>query len=163
MTYGEGQEDRGDIAFALGDIAFGDASARSDSPDNLGGEAVVALAGEFVAHYADGKMIGTDVHWRREWMVSRFPDGGRDGTERVNLYEGRTTAAPAGPPASRSASTDEQTTGDRSHFALTAALAENERLREALTAISNAATNLDVGRHTISKFAADALSHKEQQ
>lgn len=49
--------------------------------------------GEFIAHYLDGKVIGTDVHWQREWLESRFKDGGRDGTERVVLFAAASTPA----------------------------------------------------------------------
>jgi hypothetical protein len=98
MTYGEGQEDGGDLSFRV------DTSARSDQQDNLGGEAVVAAcersAFEAWAKHMHGNRALSD------------PDAG----SMWSAWQGRAAATPA----------------SREHFALTAALAENERLREAL-------------------------------
>jgi hypothetical protein len=108
MTYGEGQEDGGDLSFRV------DSSARSDQQDNLGGEEVVSA----------GKLI-SDLEYA---VLGVMRTGDLD---RVN----------AAKDALRAALTTAPVTGHREHFALTAALAENERLREALTLMLPLARN----------------------
>jgi hypothetical protein len=151
MSYGNGQEDGGDRSFRLDD-----SSARSGEQDNLGAPAVVSAGWRPIETAPeDGRCllaINTDDGYefgvllrdaKGRWIHDGEPTFCHgyyyEPTHWMPLPEAP-TAAPARPPADRSAGTTPPI-GDRCHFALTAALAENERLREALTLMLPLARN----------------------